>query len=80
MKEKMSEENIEKINSKCSEIEEWLSEDDNNKELDDFENKKEELEQLLKQIHEEDISKELDTDKMNVSEESIEETIIDEVD
>tara|TARA_Y100001958_G_C21247787_1_gene579585 strand:- start:4656 stop:6569 length:1914 start_codon:yes stop_codon:yes gene_type:complete len=80
MKEKMSEENIEKISSKCSEIEEWLSSDDNNKELDDFENKKEELEQLLKQIHEEDISEELNTDKMNVSEESTEETFIDEVD
>ena len=40
MKTKMSDENIEKIKSKCSEIEEWLSSDDNNKELDDFEKKK----------------------------------------
>ena len=32
------------------------------------------------QIHEEDISEELNTDKMNVSEESTEETFIDEVD
>tara|TARA_B100001094_G_scaffold329648_1_gene392852 strand:+ start:4053 stop:5963 length:1911 start_codon:yes stop_codon:yes gene_type:complete len=79
MKEKMSEENLEKINLKCSEIVEWLS-SDINKELDDYENKKEELEELLKTIHEEDVSEELDTDKINISEETIPESVIDEVD
>jgi heat shock 70kDa protein 1/2/6/8 len=78
MKEKMSEENLEKIKSKCSEIVEWLS-SDINKELDDYENKKEELEELLKTIHEEDVSEELDTEKINISE-TIPESVIDEVD
>jgi len=80
LKEKMSEENIEKINSKCSEIEECLSNDNNSLEVEDYETKKEELEELLKNIHEEDISDELNTDKINIDEETIPETIIDDVD
>ena len=54
LKEKMSEENIEKINSKCSEIEEWLLTD--SQEVDEYESKKEELEELLKNIHEQDLN------------------------
>jgi len=79
LKEKMSEENIEKINSKCSEIEEWLLTD--SQEVDEYESKKEELEELLKTIHEQDLN-----DSENIPNKTPDETeiptesFIDEVD
>ncbi len=78
IKKKMSEENIGKIISKCSEIEEWVA--TNSQEVEEYENKKDELEELLKTIHEEDLSEDLGKQPLQTEEETPIETVIDEID
>jgi len=66
IKSKMSEENLKIIELKCSEIEEWLSNDNNSCEIQEYHNKKEELENILKEIHENDTDNTLnDPDTLN---------------
>ena len=77
IKKKMNEENIQKITSKCSEIEEWVA--TNSQEVEEYENKKDELEELLKTIHEEDLSEDLGKQPVQTEEENIE-SVIDEID
>ena len=78
IKKKMNEENIQKITSKCSEIEEWVA--TNSQEVEEYENKKDELEELLKTIHEEDLGDDLGKQPVQTEEETPIETVIDEID
>ena len=73
---KTSDDNVEKIKNKCDEIDEFLSKEDNG--VDDYNNKKEELENLLKDIYNEDSEKVLNED--NKTSENIPESIIEEID
>ena len=73
---KTSNDNVEKIKSKCDELDEFLSNDNN--EVDDYNNKKEELEQLLKDIYNEDSENSLNTESK--LEETIPESVIEEID
>ena len=68
--------NIEKLKSKCEEIDTFLSNNDNG--VDDYNNKKEELENLLKDIYNEDSEEVLKED--NKSSENIPKSIIEEID
>ncbi len=73
---KTSNDNVEKIKNKCDELDEFLSNDDN--EVDDYNNKKEELEQLLKDIYNEDSENSINTESK--LEETIPESVIEEID
>ena len=78
IKKKMSEENIQKITSKCSEIEEWVA--TNSQEVEEYENKKDELDELLKTIHEEDLGDDLGKQPLQTEDEQPIESVIDEID
>ena len=71
IKNKMDSENLNKIQNKCDEIEEWLSNNNESCEISELDNKKEELENILKDIYEKDSEQELNnTDDNNTEDDN----------